>query len=246
MDGNQLITPYNSTVVNSGGKLSIVDPGLGEAAYASTNGLSGQLMMNLASAGIDAKSIDTVIITHLHPDHINGILRADGSLAFPNAEILIPAAERKFWLDDGEMSRAPKGLIEAVFKNVRRVFSGEVLKRTTAYEWNKEIVPGVTSVGTAGHSAGHTSHVIASGSSRLFLQGDVSHVPYIFARNPGWHVFFDQDPVAAEATRRKVYDMLVAEKMLMQGFHYPFPALAHIEKTTNGYREIPIVWNPTI
>jgi glyoxylase-like metal-dependent hydrolase (beta-lactamase superfamily II) len=107
-------------------------------------------------------------------------------------------------------------------------------------------VPGITAVGTAGHSAGHTSHVIASGSAKLFLQGDVSHVPYLFVRNPGWHVFFDQDPAAAEATRRRVYDMLVAEKMLMQGFHYPFPALARIEKTGTGYREIPILWNPTL
>lgn len=246
MDSNQLVTPYNPTVVNTGGKLYLIDAGLGEAAFANTKGLGGQLLGNLAAAGIDAAAIDGVIITHMHPDHINGILRADGSLAFPNAEILVPAAERTFWMDDGEMARAPKGLIEAVFKNVRRVFSGEVLKRTTSYEWDKEFVPGITSVGTAGHSAGHTSHVIASGSAKLFIQGDVSHVPYLFVRNPGWHVFFDQDPAAAEATRRRVYDMLVTEKMLMQGFHYPFPALAQIEKTSSGYREIPILWNPTI
>jgi glyoxylase-like metal-dependent hydrolase (beta-lactamase superfamily II) len=246
MDSNELITPYNPTVVNNGGKLSIIDPGLGEAAFTNTKGLGGQLMTNLAAAGIDPGAIDAIIVTHMHPDHINGILRADGSLAFPNAQVLIPAAEQKFWMDDGEMARAPKGLIEAVFKNVRRVFSGEVLKRTAPYEWDKEVVPGITAIGTAGHSAGHTSHVIASGSAKLFLQGDVSHVPYLFVRNPGWHVFFDQDPVAAEATRRRVYDMLVAEKMLMQGFHYPFPALARIEKSASGYREIPILWNPTL
>ena len=75
------------------------------------------------------------------------------------------------------MARAPKGLIEAVFKNVRRVFSGEVLKRTAAYEWDKEVVPGITAVGTRRPYAGHTSHVIASGSDKMFLQGDVSHVP---------------------------------------------------------------------
>ena len=107
-------------------------------------------------------------------------------------------------------------------------------------------IDGITSVGTAGHSAGHTSHVIASGSSRLFLQGDVSHVPYLFVRNPGWHVMFDHDPVAAEATRRRVYDMLVAEKMLVQGFHYPFPSLAYVEKSGSGYREAPVAWNPTL
>ncbi|MGD9923819.1 MAG: MBL fold metallo-hydrolase [Pseudorhodoplanes sp.] len=246
MDRNQMVTPYNPTVVNSGGKVYVIDPGLGQAANVSTKGLGGQLLGNMGAAGIDPKSVDGVIITHLHPDHINGLLLADGSLAFPNAEVLIPALERSYWLDDGEMSRAPKGLIEAVFKNVRRVFAGEVLKRTAAYEPGKEVVPGVTSVATNGHTIGHNSLIIASGSDKMFLQGDVAHFPMLFVRNPGWHVWFDQDAAMAEATRRKVYDMLVAEKMLMQGFHFPFPAVARIEKSGDGYREVPVLWNPTI
>ncbi len=246
MDRNQMITPYNPTVLNSGGKIYVIDPGLGEAANASSKGLGGQLLGNMAAAGIDPKSVDGVITTHLHPDHINGILKADGSLAFPNAEILIPSAERAFWLDDGEMSRARPGLTEAVFKNVRRVFNPEVLKRTQAYDAGKEVVPGVTAFASPGHTPGHTSLVIASGSDKMFLQGDVSHFPALFVRNPGWHVWFDYEPAAAEATRRKIYDMLVAEKMLMQGFHYPFPAVARIEKSGDGYREIPVLWNPTI
>jgi glyoxylase-like metal-dependent hydrolase (beta-lactamase superfamily II) len=246
MDRNQMITPYNPVVLNSGGKVCVVDTGLGEAGNVSSKGLGGQLLANMAAAGIDPKSVDTVIITHMHPDHINGLLRADGTLAFPNAEVLVPAAERAFWFDDGEMSRAPKGLIEAVFKNVRRVFSGEVLKRTSPYEAGKEVVPGVTAVATYGHTPGHTSHVIASGSDRMFLQGDVTHFPLLFVRNPGWHVWFDQDARMAEATRRKIYDMLVVEKMLVQGFHYPFPAVARIEKAGEGYREVPAMWNPAI
>ena len=78
------------------------------------------------------------------------------------------------------------------------------------------------------------------------MQGDVTHVPWVNARNPGWHVFYDQDAAMAEATRRKVYDMLVAEKMRVQGFHYPFPSLAYVEKSGDGYREIMVPWNPTI
>ena len=104
----------------------------------------------------------------------------------------------------------------------------------------------MTAVDTAGHSPGHTSLVVQSGSSKVFVQGDVTHVPYLFARNPGWHAMYDQDPVAAEATRRKVYDMLAAEKMMVQGFHYPFPAHAYIEKTANGYRETMVPWNVSI
>ena len=84
--------------------------------------------------------------------HVNGLLKADNSLAFPNAEILVPAAEHKFWMDDGEMSRAPKGRIEELFRNNRRIFAGEVMKRLRTYDAGKEVVPGITAVATHGHT----------------------------------------------------------------------------------------------
>jgi glyoxylase-like metal-dependent hydrolase (beta-lactamase superfamily II) len=241
-----LATPYNPIVVNTGQKLVVIDTGLGEAALNASKGRIGQFLTNLAAAGIDPNAVDTVIISHYHGDHVNGLLKADNSLAFPNAEILVPAAEHKFWMDDGEMSRAPKGRIEELFRNNRRIFAGEVMKRLRTYDAGREVVPGITAVATHGHSMGHNSHVLASGSSQVYVQADVTHVPFLFARNPGWHAFYDQDPVMAEATRRKVYDMLVAEKMLVQGFHYPFPSLAHVEKSGSGYREAPVAWNPTL
>jgi glyoxylase-like metal-dependent hydrolase (beta-lactamase superfamily II) len=246
MEPGVFVGPYNPIVLNTGGKFALVDTGTSEAAYVSSKGATGQLMTNLAAAGIEAGAIDTVIISHYHGDHINGLLKADKSLAFPNAEILVPANEHQFYMDDGNMSRATKGRIEDVFKNVRRVISGEVLKRLRTYEWDKDVIPGVLAVGTPGHTPGHTSHVVSSGSSKVYVQADVTHAPFLFARNPGWHAYYDQDPVVAEATRRKVYDMLSAEKMLVQGFHYPFPSVAHVEKTATGYREIPMPWSPVI
>lgn len=246
MEKDVFVGPYNPIVVNTGSKLALIDTGTSEAAFNNTKGVSGQLMNNLAAAGIDFKTIDTVIISHYHGDHVNGLLKADGLLAFPNAEVLVPAVEHKYWMDDGEMSRAPKGRVEGMFKNNRRVFNAEVMKRLRTYEWGKEVIPGITAVDTSGHTVGHTAHVLSSGNGKVFVQADVTHVPYLFARNPGWHAFYDQNPVAAEATRRKIYDMLVAERMMVQGFHYPFPSLAYVEKTGNGYREIPVPWNPTI
>jgi glyoxylase-like metal-dependent hydrolase (beta-lactamase superfamily II) len=246
MNSEIFFNPFNPIVVNTGAKLVLIDTGTGEANYQQSKGAAGQFLTNLTAAGIDPKTIDTVIISHYHGDHVNGLLRADNSLSFPNAEILVPAEEHKFWMDDGEMSRAPKGRMEGLFKNNRRVFSGEVLKHLRTYEWDKEVVPGITAVGTPGHSWGHTSHVVASGSSKVFVQADVTHVPYLFARHPGWHAFYDQDGPKAEATRRKVYDMLAAERMAVQGFHYPFPSLGHIEKDGSGYRVVPDAWNPAI
>src|SRR5262249_2180843 len=159
---------FNPVVVNTGSKLVAIDTGYG-AAEAKPNTTHGQYQQNLAAAGIDAKAIDTVIISHYHPDHVNGLLGADDKPAFSNAEILVPAAEHKFWMDDGEMSRASPGRMQGLFKDNRRVMSGEILKRTATYEWGKEIAPGITSVSTPGHTPGHTSYVIASGSARLFV-----------------------------------------------------------------------------
>jgi glyoxylase-like metal-dependent hydrolase (beta-lactamase superfamily II) len=197
------------------------------------------------AAGIDRNAVDLVIISHFHGDHINGLLTPDKKPSFPNAEILVPAAEWKYFMDDGEMSRAPKGRMEAVFKGTRAVFD-PLNRKVTPYEPGKELTAGITSVATNGHTPGHNSHIISSGSGKVYVQADVTNHPALFVRNPGWHAFFDQDAKMAEATRRKVYDMLVADKMLVQGFHYPFPALCHIEKSGNGYREIPVPWNPII
>jgi glyoxylase-like metal-dependent hydrolase (beta-lactamase superfamily II) len=238
--------PYNPIVINTGSRLAVVDTGTGETAYKASNGLNGQFLTNLAAAGIDANAIDAVILSHYHGDHINGLLKADNTLAFPNAEVLVPTREHQFWMDDGEMSRATKPRVQDGFKNVRRVMNAEVMKRLRTYDWDKEVIPGVTAVGTPGHTPGHTSHVIASGASKIFVQGDVTHAPFLFARNPGWHFMLDVEPIEAEATRRKVYDMMVAEKMLVQGFHYPFPALGHVERFGAGYREVLVNWNPKI
>ena len=242
---DKMIHHYAPIAVNAGSKLILIDTGFGPTVYNQTKGELGQLPDNLKAAGIAAKDVDLVVISHFHPDHVNGLLGADNKLAFPNAEVLVPAAEWKFWMNDGEMSRAPKGRMEELFANNRRVFDA-LGRKVTPYEWNKELAPGLMPVATLGHCIGHTSYVLSSGSAKLYIQSDVTNHPDLFARHPDWSAFFDQDPALAVATRRKVYDMLVADKMLVQGFHYPFPGLAHIEKADAGYRVVPMPWSPTI
>ena len=233
-------------VINSGGKLIVLDTGNGPVAKANSKGANGLFIDNMMAAGFDPKAVDMVVISHFHGDHVNGLLTADGAPAFPNAEVLVPAVEWKFWMDDGEMSRAPAGRMQNLFKSNRNVFETGLKKKVTPYEWGKEVAPGLLAVETVGHTPGHTSYVLSSGSGKVFIQSDVTNNPNPFATNPGWHAFFDQDADTAERTRRRIYDMVAAEKLGLQGFHYPFPGLANIEKDGNGYRVIPAPWNPVI
>ncbi|KQW23161.1 MBL fold metallo-hydrolase [Afipia sp. Root123D2] len=243
---DKMTIQFGPLVINTGGKLVVVDTGNGPGAFASSKGAVGQFMTNLQAAGIDPKAVDMVVISHFHGDHVNGLLTADNQLAFPNAEVLVPAVEWKYWMDDGEMSRAPAGRMEGLFKNNRRVFEAGLKKKVTPYEWGKDVAPGMHAVESIGHTPGHTSYVLSSGSDKVFIQSDVTNDPDLFARNPGWHLMYDQDPAVAETTRRKVYDMVAAEKLKVQGFHYPFPGLAHIERDGAGYRWVPAPWNPII
>ena len=236
--------PMSPIVIDTGSRLIVMDTGMGEAVFATSNGAAGQFHANLKASGIDRAQVDTVIISHFHSDHINGLLTPDGKPSFPNADILVPAVEWQYFMDDGEMSRQTTDRMKGVFANLRTVFDG-LGRQVSLYEPDKEVAPGITPVATHGHTPGHNSFIVASGSSTIFVQADVTSIP-LFVRNPGWHVFIDQDPNMAEATRRRVYDMLVAEQMLVQGFHYPFPALAYVEKDNTAYRETLVPWNPTL
>jgi glyoxylase-like metal-dependent hydrolase (beta-lactamase superfamily II) len=245
MDKDKMTIPYSPVVVNTGAKLVVLDTGTGEANFERSKGTAGQFQNNLKAAGIDRNAVDVVVISHFHGDHINGLLMADNKPAFPNAEIMVPAAEWKYFMDDGEMAKQTTDRMKGVFAGARKVFDA-FGRKVTQYDAGKEVAPGITAVSTPGHTPGHMSHVVASGSSKLYVQADVTNHPALFVRNPGWHAFFDHDAKMAEETRRKVYDMLVAERMMVQGFHYPFPALAYVEKSGDGYRETMVPWNPAL
>jgi glyoxylase-like metal-dependent hydrolase (beta-lactamase superfamily II) len=241
MPKGSIVAPFNPIVVNTDSKLVLIDTGYGPG-IAPTVGL---LPATLAAAGIDPKSVDIVLISHMHGDHILGIKNPDGSLAFPNAEIKVPAVDWAHWMSDENMSRAPEGFQKTSFGFNRKVFSS-LKDKVTRFDWGKEVAPGITAVETAGHTPGHTSFMIASGSSKLFFQADVSIVPDLFLRNPDWQVMFDSEPDKAVVTRRRVYDMASTDKLLVAGYHFPFPGLGYIEKAGTGYRLVPAAWSPVL
>ena len=233
--------PFTPQLVNTGSKLVLIDTGWGPGV-APTVGL---LPVNLAAAGVDPKAVDIVIMSHLHPDHTNGIRSAGGGLAFPNAEIKVPAQDWAFWMSDANMARAPNDTMKDYFANAHKVYAG-LGDRVTKYDWGQEVAPGITALDARGHTPGHTAFVIASGSRRVLIQSDVTIIPELFLRNPDWHIAFDIDPIEAAQTRRRFHDTAAAEKALVVGFHFPFPAIGHVEKAGTGYRLIPIAWSPVL
>jgi glyoxylase-like metal-dependent hydrolase (beta-lactamase superfamily II) len=224
----------------------LIDCGNGVANFEPSKGAVGRTLQNLAAAGVDPKSIDIVLMSHLHPDHTNGIRAADGSMAFPNAEIMVPAKDWEFWMSEDNAAKAQSNeMMKNYFANVKKVYDG-IEPKVTKYEWGKEVAPGITSIATPGHTPGHTSFAVASGNSKILIQSDVTNIPEFFLKNPDWHVVFDVDPDLAQETRHKFYDMAASEKATVVGFHFTFPSIGHVEKDGKGYRLVPSAWNPTI
>lgn len=246
MPKGMVTIPFNPQLINTGSKLILIDSGNGAANFEASKGAVGRTLQNLAAAGVDPKSIDTVLLSHLHPDHTNGIRAADGSIAFPNAEIMVPAVDWAFWTSDENAAKAQSSeMMKNYFANVKKTFAG-IESKVTKFEWGKEVAPGITSIATPGHTPGHTSFAVASGNSTVLIQSDVTNIPELFLRNPDWHVAFDVDPNLAQQTRHKFYDMVAAEKATVVGFHFTFPSAGHVEKDGAKYRLIPSAWNPTI
>jgi glyoxylase-like metal-dependent hydrolase (beta-lactamase superfamily II) len=224
-------------IVNTGSKLVAIDTGNGLGAFAASKGAVGQARSNMEAAGFDPAKIDIVLISHFHGDHIGGLKNANGSPAFPNAEIKVPAVEAAFWADDANQAKA-NGFNKAQFAGVKKMMDG---LKVTPYEADKEVAPGITSVFSPGHTPGHMSFVVASGSGKILVQSDVTNIPSLFLRNPDWQALFDNDGNLAAQTRHKIYDMAAAEKMAVTGYHFPFAVVGHVEKEGAGYRLVPMV-----
>ncbi|HYI27858.1 MAG TPA: MBL fold metallo-hydrolase, partial [Bradyrhizobium sp.] len=187
---------YTAAVVNTGSKLVAIDTGLGLGMFAQSKGGVGQYHGNLKASGIDAAQVDVVIISHFHGDHINGLIGTDNKPMFPNAEIMVPAAEWAFWMDESNISKLPE-VARGQMGNVKRVF-GALGNKATQYDAGKELVPGITAIASPGHTPGHTSHVISSGNAKVLVQADVTaSLAVLFVRNPGWHGAFDMDGATA-------------------------------------------------
>jgi glyoxylase-like metal-dependent hydrolase (beta-lactamase superfamily II) len=219
---------WNVTLVRTGGRNVLIDTGRGGP---------GQVAANLRAAGVEPGSIDLVLATHFHGDHIGGLATADGAAAFPNARIAVPEREWAFWTDAGEESRAAPNR-QPGFALTRRVFApyGD---RVARFAEGAELAPGIRAVATNGHSPGHTSYLIADGGQQLMVIGDVATAAELFLPRPDWFPGFDQDPPAAIATRRALLDRLATDRIPMVAYHFPMPGIGRVERSGQGFRYLP-------
>lgn len=227
--------PFTPFLVIAGGRRILMDTGLGEFGGPTT----GKLLENLRAAGVQPGDIDTVLITHYHGDHINGLRNKAGEFVFPKAKVLVPAPEHAFWMDDAKMNAAPEAM-KGAFQNARRVFAQMPADMLVRFEPGGEVAPGIRSVAAFGHTPGHTLFQLQSGGQSFFYVGDLTNVPALFARNPDWAVTFDMDAEAARKVRRELLQRIVDAKAMIGGFHFPFPAFGNAVAQGSGYAFQPV------
>lgn len=227
--------PFTPFLVVNGNQRYLMDTG-----FANNGGpTTGKLISNMAAAGFKPEDINNVVISHFHGDHINGLLYKDGSLVYPNAKVHVPAGEYAFWMDKDRLEKATGGL-KGAMTNAQRVFSKIPADKLVKFEAGSEVAPGITSVAAFGHTPGHSLFTVKSNGQSFIYVADLTNVPALFARNPDWAVMFDMDAEKARESRRKIFDMIVKEKMMAGGFHFPFPAMGTITQSGNGYQFNPL------
>jgi glyoxylase-like metal-dependent hydrolase (beta-lactamase superfamily II) len=236
-------TTFNEWLINTGNKLILVDTG-----YSNGIGpMAGKLPKALAAAGVNPADIDAVVITHIHPDHCNGLLTTDKQIAFPNATVHVNGDELAWWLEGDIKVPEGKPFFKELFEIGRTAFKPYVDgKRVQTFKDGTELAPGVTTVTAPGHTVGHTMVRIADGNSQLLIWTDIVHSTALQFPEPERSIAYDLEPPRAIATRKKVMDMAATDRLLITGTHIGFPGVGHVAKASSGYAFVPVSWNANL
>jgi glyoxylase-like metal-dependent hydrolase (beta-lactamase superfamily II) len=228
--------PITVFAIRLNGKLILCDVGGGDQVQAFNPKSvfeSGKLMANMKAAGINPKDVETILISHFHPDHIFGLLeKKTNAPVFPNAEILVSGVEYKWWTDPSLIGRLPEAR-RPLATRIQSVIP--TWKNVLPVDGEDEVVPGIRFVRCPGHTPGHTAFHLSSGSEQLMISSDAAYVPAFSFGHPGWHGSFDQDGAMAETSRRKLFERAVADRMLICGSHFPWPGLKRIVRDGAAY-----------
>lgn len=228
---------YVPAIVNTGNELILFDTGNGQARR--DDGV-GRLRPLMAEAGYRPEDVDIVVITHGHPDHIGGLIE-DGGPAFANARIIFGRAEFDFWMKGENIPERRKDNREMFVR-----ICGPLGEDATFIEPGHDVVSGITAVEAHGHSAGHMAYHIESAGARLLLWADTCNQYVVSLQVPEWHVAVDDDKDRAIATRKRILDMVVSEKLWVVGHHMPFPSIGFVEEAGDAYRWVPTSYQLTV
>lgn len=230
-----LETSDNTFLVNTGSKLVLVDTGAG-TLFGPT---LGKLLINLKAAGYTPDQVDEIYITHMHPDHVGGLV-LNGVPAFPNAVVRANRHDADYWLSPAHMEQAPaasKGYFQAAMGSLNPYVTAG---RYRSFDGATELMPGIHSVPSKGHTGGHTAYLIESQGQKLLLIGDLIHVAAVQFDHPEVGISFDSEGTVAVAERLKDFAAFAKDGTLVAGAHLPFPGMGHVVVRGKGYEWLPV------
>lgn len=226
--------PLSVQILTIGGRHIMIDAGSG-GQWQPT---AGKLHANMRAAGIDPAAIQTILISHFHPDHILGLMeRGTNAPVYPNAELIVTAAEYRWWTEPGRVEKLPEGR-KAMGQRINSVLP--TWKNIRQVEGEPELAPGLRLIFAPGHTPGHAAFHLSSGKDQLMISNDIAYLPSLLAPNPEWQGVYDQDGPLAIQSRRKVLDRAAADRMLVTGAHFPFPGAGHFAKDGDAYSFSPL------
>jgi len=230
-----LETSVNGYLINTGTKLVLVDTG----AASLFGPTLGKLVSNLKAAGYTPDQVDAVLITHMHPDHVGGLM-SEGKLVFANATVHADQHDADFWLSQANMDKAPKesqGFFQGAMASMNPYVTAGKFK---PFNGNTELVPGIKAQASAGHTPGHSTFVVESQGQKLVLWGDLMHVAAVQFANPAVTIQYDTDSKAAAVQRQRAYADAAKAGYWVAAAHLSFPGIGHLRKDGKGYVFVPV------
>ena len=237
---NGVQTAVNAYLVNTGTELVLVDVGAAQCFGPTL----GNIASNLKASGYQPEQVSMVLLTHLHPDHACGLRNSDGSATYPNATVHVPRKEAAYWLDEELAATMPEA-VQPFFKMAQAAVEPYASrKRLKQYGRDTELMPGLRTVPTNGHTPGHNAYLFQSEGQDLMVWGDIVHSHTVQFARPDVTIEFDVDSEAALATRKRVFNDAAANRFWVAGAPLPFPGLGHVRRDGAAFSWVPVEFGP--
>lgn len=226
---------FNAFLIDTGHKLILIDTGAGDFLGKDL----GELTERLRASGYRPDQVDVVYITHMHPDHLGGLI-ANGRRVFPNAVVRVNQRDADYWLNPANMAKAGADQ-KVLFKDAMAAIAPyRRAGRFEPFRIGDTLDAGIRAVPLYGHTPGHTGYMVESQGKKMLVWGDIVHVAAVQFADPAVSIDFDTDPAQAVASREKILAEAARKGWLIAGAHLPFPGLGHVIKAGSGYRWLPV------